>query len=413
MALPPGPRAPVAVQTAWWVGAPDRFLERCARRFGDPCTIRIAWAPAPLVLTWDPDRMAQVFRDASVPDGPLRAGQTSTVLEPFAGPTSILLADGEEHLARRRAMLPAFHGEALRAWRAEIAELAAAHVDRWRSGPQHGALADLTLEVVLRVVFGARDASTAPLRAAIRRALALTHSAPRLAAMTLLRRPRTPYGTFVRAVAEVDRELLALIERTPPGPGSALALLKPAAGSPRELRDALVTLLAAGHETTATALAWALERLARAPGVPAGTDEELGAIADETLRVRPVLSIAPRRTVAPYRLDGHRLPAGVGLAPCLLLAMRDPRHWGPDAHVWRPSRWLDGSPTPAASFVPWGGGTRRCLGAAFARLEMVEVLRAITARWTLTPDRPQDEPARRRSVTIGPGRGATVMLAPR
>jgi cytochrome P450 len=199
--------------------------------------------------------------------------------------------------------------------------------------------------------------------------------------------------------------------------GSVMALLRAARhedGSPpsrQELRDQLVTLLAAGHETTAGALGWALERLARHPGVLArlrtGGDDYLDAVVKEVLRVRPVLSIVGRKTIVPFEAGGWTLPPGVHVTPCIYLAHRRADVWG-DPTVFRPERFLDGALEPYA-FIPFGGGTRRCLGAAFATLEMREVLRAVAARFELRPDRPEGERMRRRAITLTPARGGYVV----
>jgi cytochrome P450 len=184
-------------------------------------------------------------------------------------------------------------------------------------------------------------------------------------------------------------------------PDSILALLAASGATREELRDQLVTLLAAGHETTATALAWALERLARHPDADLSDDAHIDAVVKEVLRTRPVLSITARKTLQPYPLDGYTLPEGVYVAACLYLAHR---RAGVD---FDPSRFLGAAPDPY-TFVPFGGGTRRCLGAAFAQLEMREVLRAVSQRFTLRPDRAQGERMRRRSVTLAPSRGGSI-----
>jgi cytochrome P450 len=316
-------------------------------------------------------------------------------------------------------MLPPFHGEALQRWEGEIAALARAEVARWEPGRPLRALPRmqaLTLDVIARVVLGAGD--DPGLRTLIRRTLDMTGSLPRLTAMAFVRRPLggiTPFAAFVRAVRRVDERLGRLIEG-PVDPGSVLAQLREARhedGSPptsRELRDQLVTLLAAGHETTATALAWALERLARHPHVLSRVrddDEYLDATVKEVLRVRPVLSVTSRRTLEPFELHGYTLPRGVYVSACLYLAHRRGELWD-DPTAFRPERFLDGAPEPY-SWVPFGGGTRRCLGAAFATLEMREVLRAVANRFTLAPVRPQGEKMRRRSVTLAPAHGGHII----
>ena len=402
--LPAGPREPWAVQTAEWVARPTAFLRRCARRHGEPFTLRTAWADAPMVLVSHPDDVKAIFTgDPEI----LRAGGSGSLLEPFAGRHSILLLDGDAHLRQRRLMLPPFHGERMRAHRAMVAALARAELERWPRGAgvrTHERMQALTLEVILRVVFG----STEPrLRAAIRDALALTRSAPRLIAMSL-----GAQRGFRRALRRVDAELYALIDRASAG-GVAedvvLVDLLEASASREEVRDQLVTLLAAGHETTATALAWAFERLARHPHVVVrlrdGEPAYREAVAKEVLRVRPVLSIAPRKLAAPMSLGGADLPAGVHVAACIYLTHRRADVWG-DPSAFRPERFLGGPPASPYAWIPFGGGVRRCLGAPFALMEMEVVLEQAARLGRLSAGRP--ERVRRRAVTLAPARGGKV-----
>jgi cytochrome P450 family 135 len=356
------------------------------------------------------------------------AGGGSALLEPFAGPSSVLVLDGAEHLRARRLMLPAFHGDRMRAHAPMVAALAAAEIDTWPRGTAiatHPRMQSLTLEIMLRVVFGARGrGQVGDLREAIERALAIARSAPRLVAMTVLGRD----APFRRAVEGVDRLLLALIARRradreagrPTGGRAVLDDLLDARGpdgatpDDRELRDHLVTLLAAGHETTASALAWAFERLARHPGVVErlreGDEALLDATVREVLRVRPVLSIAPREVVAPFEVEGGwTLPPGVQVAACILLAHRRTGSFGADALAFRPARWLEGDPPPAYAWIPFGGGARRCLGAAFAQMEMREILRVAVARLDLRADRARGERVRRRAVSLTPARRGRVV----
>jgi len=412
--LPPGPREPAALQTVEWIARPTAFLRRCQARHGEPFTVRVAWADAPMVLVSDPDSIRRVF--TAGPDV-LQGGSSSTVLEPFAGPSSILVLSGAEHLRQRRLLLPQFHGDALARWRDTIAGLARAEVARWEPGVPmrtHERMQALTLDVILRVVFGAR--ARPELRVAIRRALGMTQSLPRLVAMSL---SRATWGPFLRAVADVDARLYAEIDRDAE-PDALLGVLEDARhedGSPpsrEELRDQVVTVLAAGHETTAASLAWALERLARHPDVlrriRTGDEAYLDATVKEVLRVRPVLSIAARRLQQPFELGGHTLPPGVHVAPCIYLAHRRPEAW-PDPTAFRPERFLDGAPAPY-TYLPFGGGVRRCAGAAFATLEMREVLRAVAERVTLAPAGARGERMRRGSVTLVPRGGGTVVPEP-
>lgn len=411
VSLPPGPREPAALQTVEWIARPTAFLRRCRARHGDPFTIRVAWADAPMVLVSDPASIRRVF--AAGPEL-LHGGASSTVLEPFAGASSILLTHGPEHLRRRRELLPAFHGPALDGWRGTIATLAEAEVATWPAGARLrtlGRMQALTLDVILRVVLGPEERPE--LRAAIRRALDMTASLPRLLAMSLHR--GRSWGAFLLAVRQLDALLYREIDRGGHPDTSLLGVLEAAGVGREELRDQVVTVLAAGHETTAGSLAWALERLAHHPGAQArvrdGDDGYLDAVVKEVLRVRPVLSIAARRVAAPFELGGRALPAGVHVAPCIYLAHRRPEAW-PDPAAFRPERFLEGAAPGPGTYLPFGGGVRRCAGAAFAALELREVLRAVLARVALAPPRGATERMRRGSVTLRPARGGMVLTEP-
>jgi cytochrome P450 family 135 len=406
-ALPPGPKAPAAAQTIEWVARPTDLLRRSAARFGEPFTLRTLWADAPMVLVSDPETVKRVY---AAPEEELRGGASSTVLEPFAGPSSILLTSGEAHMRQRKLMLPPFHGKRMEEHRATVAALAEAEVARWTPGGPLRTLPrmqELTLDVILRVVLGAPDPR---LRAAIRAALDMTTSLPRLIALSLAPRGSAPWRPFMRAVERVDALLRAEI-RARRGSGAVVDELIAAGASEDELRDQVVTLLAAGHETTAGSLAWACERLARHPRVVARLREDgaayLDATVKEVLRTRPVLSITPRKTVQPFTVGRWTLPPGVHVTPCLYLAHRRPELW-PDPTAFRPERFLEGAPAPY-SWLPFGGGTRRCAGAAFATMELHEVLRAVVCRFDLRPDHAAGERMRRRGVTLAPSRGGRIV----
>ena len=412
MRFPPGPRSPAPWQTVRWIARPAALLDACAARYGEPFTLRTQWADAPIVCVWDPEEVRRVF---TAPPEQLRSGASSSILEPFAGRDSILFATGDAHLRQRRLMLPAFHGDRLAGWREVMAREARAEVEGWRPGEPLVALPRmraLTLRVIVRTVFGEPQPA---LEAEIRRALDMTHTLPRLLAMVVLRRDRA----FHRAVARVDALLLEAIaaRRRAPREGWIIDDLLAAGGDDApdsEIRDQVVTLLAAGHETTAAALAFALERLARHPDVldrlRGGDDAYLDAVVKETLRVRPVLSLAARKVVEPWEVRGYVLPPGTHVAPCIHLTHRRPELY-PDPARFEPERWLGKSPGTYA-WIPFGGGVRRCLGASFAMLEMHEVLRAVAQHWRLEPTRPGDEAVRRRAVTLTPSRGAKVVARP-
>jgi cytochrome P450 family 135 len=416
-ALPPGPREPTALQTLEWVVRPTAFLRRCAAAYGEAFTIRLSFDDAPLVLVWHPDAVRAVY--SASPDVARRGGSPGP-LRPVAGPRSILLADGDEHLRIRRLMLPPFHGDRVAGYRAVVADVAAEHVARWPRGrpiEALGLMQELTLAVILRAVFGTDDPRLA---ADIRSTLGVANSLPRAAAMSLLQRdlgPHSPWGAFIRRMAVVDEQLMALIarrRREGDDRGDVLGQLISAGIDDAEVRDHLVTLLAAGHETTAGSLAWAIERLARAPDVLArlrdGDEAWIDAVIKETLRIRPVLTVAPRKLAAPLRVDGLELPAGVHVAPCIYLVHRREDLY-PGAAAWRPERWLGAGAPESFAWIPFGGGVRRCVGAAFATMEMAEVLRVVASKLDLAPASRSAERMRRRGLTLQPGSGARVVLS--
>jgi cytochrome P450 len=421
MDLPPGPRAPAAWQTVAWMARPAAFMRGIHERFGDPVTIRMYWTEEPMVLFSHPDAVRDIFKlDPAIAP----AGQSWEFLRPFAGEHSILLLDGDEHMRERRAMQVPFHGERMRAFAPVIADLARQELSTW-SGRVNtlDRLRHLTLEIILRVILGARDAELARLRAAVDRTLESVRSMPRMLSMALVQRdlgPRSPWGRFRLAVDRFDALLLDIIarRRAAPGDDSVLSFLleqRDEHGRPpsdRRLRDELVALLVGGHDSSASALAWAFERLARHPAVlarmRAGDPAYLDAVVKESLRVRPSLTIAPRLLREPVEIRGRRIPAGVQVAACIWLAMRREDLW-PEAGAFRPERWLEGPRPNPLSWIPFGGGVRRCTGAPFAEMEMREVLR-VASGLDLRPVRPEPERARRSMLVVVPARGGEVLV---
>ena len=421
MDLPPGPRAPAVWQTLAWMARPGAFLRRVYTRFGDPATIRTYWTEEPMVLFSSPDSVRAVFRlDPAIAP----AGQSWEFLAPFAGPHSILLLDGDEHLRERRLMAGPFHGDRMRAFAPMIGELARRELASW-SGRVVALdrMRELTLDIILRVVFGARDDELTHMHDVIEESLATVRSLPWVLAMAVVRKdlgPRSPWGRFRIAVERFDAELYALLarRRAEDRDDSMLALLLEARdeqGNPpsdQHLRDQLVALLVGGHDSSAAALAWAFELLARSPGVQERLRDDdpayLDAVVKEVLRARPALTIAPRLLLEPASIAGHTIPAGVQVAACLWLACRREDLW-PGASQFRPERWLEGPAPNPLSWIPFGGGVRRCAGAPFAEMEMREVLRA-AAGLTLRPARPEPEHARRSMLVLTPHRGGEVRV---
>jgi cytochrome P450 family 135 len=421
--LPPGPRALAAWQTVAWTVRPAVFLRRVHERFGDPVTIRTYWTDEPMVLFSHPDAVREVFR---LDPRAAPAGQSWEFLRPFAGPHSILVLDGEEHLRERRLIQTPFHGERMRAFGPIVADLARRELGTWSGRVVTlERMKRLTLDTILRVVLGARgEQEAAELRGAVHGVLDSVRSMPRMLAMALVQRdlgPHSPWGRFHLAVARFDTLLLDVVarrRRAEPGGDSMLSVLleqHDEDGHPptdRRLRDQLVALLAAGHDTSAASLAWAFERIARHPAVHVrlrdGDPAYLDAVVREVLRVRPALTIAPRRLLEPVRIAGWTLPAGVHVAACLWLALRREDLW-PEAAAFRPERWLEDSPPSRESWIPFGGGVRRCAGAPFAEMEMREVLRA-AADLSLRPVRPESERTRRSALVVTPHRGGEVLV---
>jgi cytochrome P450 len=402
-------------------------MERCRRRYGDAFTVRLAQVGT-FVFTTDPDTLKAVF--TARPDR-LRAGEANVALEPVLGGRSVLLLDGAEHIRQRRLMLPPFHGERLRGYEQLIAEIAEEEIRGWPIGETlalQPRMQAVTLEVILRVVFGLdRGPGLAELRELIKKLLDVT-TRP-WALIPHLRRdlgPLSPWARFLAVREAVDQALYAEIARRRDDPGLAertdiFSLLMQARdedGKPlsdRELRDELITLLVAGHETTATGLAWAFERIVRVPGgLERLADDEDGpayadAVVHETLRLRPPIPIVARRVVGePFMLGDREIPPGVMIAPCIYLVHRRPDLYE-DPYAFRPERFLDRAPE-TYSWLPFGGGMRRCIGASFAVLEMSTILRTVARRLRLEPTGAKHELIARRAIFFAPSRGGEVVV---
>jgi len=434
-ALPPGPAMPAALQlTGFWT-RPLAFLERCRQRYGNRFTLRPPGAP-PFVMIADPEQVKQVF---TAPPDVLRPGEGAKVLEPIVGRNSVLLLDEDAHMEQRKLMLPAFHGERMERLAGLMEEVTAAEVAAIPRGVPlalHPHTQDLTLRIILRAVFGldpgARfDALRQRLQAMLEfgdRPISLMPPPAESLAARVLERVG-PFAAFVRMQAEVDELIFALVaERraSEEDRDDVLAMLLEAThedGSPmseEEIRDELMTLLIAGHETTASTLAWAFERLVREPAVlerlvaAVDADDEayLTATIQETLRDRPVLpNTAPRLVAKQVTVGGWTYEPGVALVANAYLIHHDPAIY-PDPHAFRPERFLDASPG-TYTWIPFGGGRRRCLGASFAMLEMKVVLRALLSRCELRDSGEGVEVAQRRNITVRPLRGARVVLGER
>jgi cytochrome P450 len=429
MSLPAGPRAPAWAQTLRFMRDPLAFLDRCIARYGDVFTIRFLGF-GNLVYTTDPEAIKEIFTgDGST----FQAGRANEVLEPVLGPRSVLLLDEEAHLHQRRLLLPSFHGESVRRYGELMREIAEREAASWPRGEplaMRPRMQSITLEVILRAVFGIQEAERlARLRTLVPPLLATSNA---IVWMPWLRRdlPFGPWRRFVRARAQVDeiiydeirhrRGLDDLGDRD-----DVLSLLLAArdengvAMTDAELRDELVTLLVAGHETTAIGLAWALERLARNPAVlnrlraelDRGDETYLEAVVKETLRSRTVVFDVARYLSSPVELKGYALPAGSYIVPAIALVHRLGTLY-PDPEAFRPERFLDGQPEPY-TWIPFGGGIRRCIGAAFASFEMKVVLATLLGAVTVRQAQARDEPGKFRNVTLVPAKGARVIVEDR
>src|SRR5271155_3910411 len=426
--LPPGPRLPAAVQSAAWVARPWDFMERCAARYGDTFPLRLA-GERPWVMVSHPDAVKEVFTG---PPELLHAGEGNRILLPVVGANSVLLLDDDAHREQRRLLMPPFRGNQLASYADTMTAVAQAEIARWPRGKPvrlHPLIQALTLEVILRAVFGLSEGKRRDqMRAELVRMLARATSFPAQVAFLMgLGPPRARAELIGRLLRGVDGLLYAEIgdrrraddldER-----GDVLSTLLQARhedGEPMsdvEIRDELMTLLLAGHETTATALAWAVERLVRHPDAQARLTNEIragehqfrDAVVKETLRLRPVIPAVARRLTAPMNIGGVRLPGGVTVAPSIYLMHRRPDIY-PEPKRFQPERFLE-QRAGTYTWIPFGGGVRRCLGAAFAEYEMRVVLGALFDSCTVRPIKKRPEPARRRGLAQAPGRRATVLL---
>jgi cytochrome P450 family 135 len=426
--LPPGPPLPSPIQTAIWSRQARRMLFACHARYGDVFTIKLIHEDTWVMLA-DPEAVKQVFTgDPRV----FHAGAGNQVLRPVLGDNSVLVLDEKPHIGQRRLLLPPFHGERMQGYAETMKEIAVAEIESWPSGTPHKLrprMQAITLEIILRTVFGVSEGErVGELRDALRDLLDLTTN-PRVLLPVLLVGPQraTRLSFFRRRIERVDRLVYAEIaeRRRADDLGERddiLSLLMAARhedGSPmsdEEMRDELLTLLVAGHETTATSLAWALERLVRHPEklerlreeVEAGSDDYLTATIQETLRLRPVISIVARHLTEPVEIGGYELPAGVTVTPCVYLVHRNPEVY-PEPDRFRPERFLE-RPPGTYTWIPFGGGVRRCLGAAFAQFEMAVVLRELVKRRHIHPASPKPERVFRRAITETPRHDAEVIL---
>jgi len=426
MALPPGPRSPAAVNIVRFARRPLEMLRAWHGRYGDRFTVRMLGFGTGVYVA-DPGAIRELFTGDQ---SDLRAGEANSFMEPVLGAHSVLVLDGPEHLRQRKLLLPPFQGSRVAGFREVIREVAEREIARWRPGSQlvlRERMRALTFEVICRAVFGVTQPERVErLRAAL---VAVIDSSPVFMIVRPARAdlgPLSPGRRFARRLRAADAVLFEEIERRRHEPdldqrADVLSLLLRArdeqgrAMTAAELRDELFTMLGAGHETTATGLAFAFELLLRNPSVLGRLREELGggdgdayldAVVKETLRLRPVIDAAERTLTVPRTVAGWELPAGVKVYPGIVLVhMREDLY--PRAHEFRPERFIeDGAET--YSWLPFGGGIRRCIGAALALAEMAEVLRVVVPAVELRPRRDRPDPVVLRGITLAPRHGVEV-----
>jgi len=429
--LPPGPRIPGAIQLVATWKRPGASLERMRRRYGKRITVQLPFQP-PFVILSDPNEIRELFMASPTAIHP---GEGARVLEPTVGSNSVILLDEAAHMEQRKLLLPSFHGQRMQRYRELMAEIAAEEIERWPRGEPYRLrprMQAMTLEIILRAVFGLEQGERLErLRVELRKLLDMLTRPEMLVTLMLLGPERlSRFGPFRSMQSQVDKLILDEVAERRNATDldrredilSMLLAARHEDGSPmsdRELRDELLTLLVAGHETTATALAWAVERLIRHPDkldrlsaeVRAGETEYLDAVVTETLRLRPVISLVARRLTEPVTIGGWELPAGITVTPSIYLVHRRPDVY-PNPERFEPERFL-GTKPGTYTWIPFGGGTRRCLGAALAMAEQRIVLRAIARRVDLEAPDPRPERGQHRNVTLIPHVGGLVRVRSR
>jgi cytochrome P450 len=405
-------------------------MDACRRRYGDTFSLQFLGFQTPMVLVSHPDAIKALYtkRETGLPPG------RTVALGPVMGPDSVLLLEGEAHLQRRRAMLPAFHGERLRTYESMVEDVVRIEIDSWQLGtefPIHPRMQSVTLDVILRAVFGVSDPAR---RDRLRELLAgmLQMSASAGLQLRVLLAERLGRGDPLRELRETNAAVDALLRqeiaerRSDPRLDEREDILSLLVGvrfadgsamSDSELRDQLITLLLAGHETTATSLAWTFDLLLHNPApmtrlreeLRENREEYLRAVISEALRLRPVVPLAGRRLGAELEINGYTLPHGTDVTPAIWLAHTRADLY-PDPLAFVPERFLRESPE-TYGWIPFGGGVRRCLGAAFAEMEMRIVLREVLTRCELRGARSAPERIARRNVTFSPRRGTPVIVS--
>jgi cytochrome P450 family 135 len=422
-ALPPGPRLPPAIQAIMRTWRYAEFSDRCHARYGDTFTVRIAGLGT-FVLTKDRDAIRRLYTG-----DPLAKRHANDSLRPFVGDQSLLVLEPTEHLARRKMLLPPFHGERVQSYARLMERLVSTELDRL--GPRDVVAVqriaqELTLDVILQAVLGVSDVAT---RRRLRRIFdAVMSPLNSFVLFVPLLARRSRWNVLSRRAWRLKDELDALLfehiaatradellaEREDILAMMVLARDEDGVGlTDEQLRDELVTLIAAGHETTATAIAWGVELLVHNPAVITkareGDDAYLEALVNEVLRIRPPSPIAGGRFVLePFPIGDWMIPPDIAIGVDAYGVHHDPDIY-PQPQVFRPERFLE-DPPDGYSFLPFGGGAHRCLGASLALLEIKIVVREILARLELAPVSPALARPVPRGTTLAPRKGARVRV---
>src|SRR6202022_2294277 len=429
--LPPGPAWPTAVQTALWQLRFPEFNMWLSRRYGNIFTVRLPFSGRMVSFT-DPDAIRAIFAD---PGQRAHAGEANAVLEPMLGRHSVLLLDGPEHTRQRKLLHPPFHGARMQRYGQVIAEITAAEIEAWPMDERFSLLSSmqsLTLQVILRVVFGLEEGEKLEhIKALIHRAMADGNSP--LVLIPTVRRDFGPlkiWSDFTARRDALDQALYAeMAARRETGNLedrddilSMLMVTRDEDGEGMtdvELRDELITLLLAGHETTAASLSWFFDQVLHQPPVLARLEDELAgggtdylnAAITETMRLRPAVPMIARMLQVPMQIGDFLIPSGTVVAPNIFLAHRRADVY-PEPLRFQPERFLD-SRVDTLAWLPFGGGIRRCVGAAFATFEMQTVIPEVLRRVKLEPVSPRPEAIARRTVTLVPAQGAQMRVAAR
>lgn len=429
--LPPGPRLPSTLQTVYWTTRPLPFMRASRKRFGDIFTLRIRHAGTWVLLS-DPADVKTVF---TAPAEVLGVGEANTLLGPVLGQNSVMLLEEPAHMAHRKRMLPPFHGRQMMDYADMVSEVTREEIARW---PMREPLQlwprmqSITLEVIMRATFGTIDTPhMRHLRELMRRLTDWMNNPRRLAVLAAFGPSWLIRNDSFRAVMDpVEAAVLEEVRRrrAQPQPDRAQApdvytIIEQAhadVGAPLtepEMRDELMTLILDGP--TSSSLAWAFERLMRSPDTLARLREEvhegeeetyLEAVVRETLRLRPAVPVVVRRLLAPMELSGHLVPAGATVAPCIYL-MHHREDLYPEPDRFLPERFLD-RPAGTYTWIPFGGGVRRCAAASFALLEMKRVIKTVLREVDLQPVQARPEKVIRSSIAYAPEHWATAVASP-